>query len=121
MADLIGLDGLSDDASGQPVLAQGEIYDYKITGKRYGEGPLDICRVGDEAHNGRTNCSTDDRHDQQRRANLGIRSQAFEAESKDGWEHDRMKKPDQDDRPEGSHAGAEKNHKEADQSRERKQ
>ncbi len=111
MADLIGLDGLSDDASGQPVLAQGEIYDYKITGKRYGEGPLDICRVGDEAHNGRTNCSSDDRHDQQRRANLGIRSKAFEAESKDGWEHDRMKKAQNNNAPNWKCSGAEENHR----------
>src|SRR5438552_7324113 len=32
-----------------------------------------------------------------------------------------MKKTDQDERPKGSHAGAEKNHEETDQSRERKQ
>src|ERR1700722_307828 len=32
-----------------------------------------------------------------------------------------MKKPDQDDRPQGGHPGAEKNHQQTDQSRERKQ
>src|SRR5438270_5334366 len=84
---------------GRPISPDGEVEDVSVTDEWDHERMLNVPYIGNSAHDDRTNCSANDGHDKQGRAQLGIRPKILKAEGEDGGEHNRMKKSDQDDGP----------------------
>src|SRR5215472_7026431 len=72
-----------------------EIQNVGVTKQWNPKSPLDIRQIGDLPHDGRHDRSSDDGHNQQRRATLGERAKVLDAQRENRGKHDRMKESDE--------------------------